>query len=165
MPAEKPTPITPEGKRAAERIRTIFYSIAAANLVLVAIVIWLGAARKAEPPDARARAVAEMEAVFGRALAAYNTADGEGFLACFSAKTGAATGAALFWTKIETEQRRYFGSISVNGLAAPPKADDGNAGTLVYGVTCERRLRLKLRAGFARESGEMKLIEWRIEQP
>ena len=42
MPAEKPTPITPEGKRAAERVRTIFYSIAAANLVIVAIVIWKG---------------------------------------------------------------------------------------------------------------------------
>ena len=40
MPAEKPTPITPEGKRAAERIRTIFYSIAAANIVLVAIIMW-----------------------------------------------------------------------------------------------------------------------------
>ncbi len=40
MPAEKPTPITPEGKRAAERVRLIFFSIAAANLVLFAIVIW-----------------------------------------------------------------------------------------------------------------------------
>ncbi len=40
MPAEKPTPITPEGKRAAERIRLIFFSIAAANIVLVAIVLW-----------------------------------------------------------------------------------------------------------------------------
>ena len=42
MPAEKPTPITPEGKRAAERVRTIFYSIAAANIVLVAIIMWRG---------------------------------------------------------------------------------------------------------------------------
>jgi len=40
MPAKKPPPISPEGRRAAERIRTIFYSIAAANLVLVAIVMW-----------------------------------------------------------------------------------------------------------------------------
>ena len=42
MPAEKPTPITPEGKRAAERVRTIFYSIAAANIVLVAIIMLRG---------------------------------------------------------------------------------------------------------------------------
>jgi len=40
MPAENPTPITPEGKRAAERVRTIFFAIAAANIVLVAIVMW-----------------------------------------------------------------------------------------------------------------------------
>ena len=40
MPEKKPTPFSPEGKRAAERIRTIFFSIAAANLVLVAIVMW-----------------------------------------------------------------------------------------------------------------------------
>ena len=40
MPAKKPAPISPEGRRAAERIRTIFYSIAAANIVLVAIIMW-----------------------------------------------------------------------------------------------------------------------------
>ncbi len=40
MPADKPEPITPEGKRAAERVRLIFYSIAAANIVLIAIVLW-----------------------------------------------------------------------------------------------------------------------------
>ena len=46
MPAKKPTPFSPEGRRAAERIRTIFYSIAAANIVLVAIVMWQRNARK-----------------------------------------------------------------------------------------------------------------------
>ncbi len=40
MPAKDPTPITPEGKRAAEKIRTLFFAIAAANLVLFAIVLW-----------------------------------------------------------------------------------------------------------------------------
>ena len=63
MPAEKPTPITPEGKRAAERIRTIFYSIAAANIVLVAIIMWTGKGRK-EPASAPAKpADAERSAV------------------------------------------------------------------------------------------------------
>ena len=54
MPAKKPTPFSPEGKRAAERIRTIFFSIAAANLVLVAIVMCqrhtADKKREAEPP-------------------------------------------------------------------------------------------------------------------
>ena len=46
MPDDEPPPITPEGKRAADRIRTIFFAIAAANIVLVAIVIWQRQAHK-----------------------------------------------------------------------------------------------------------------------
>ena len=46
MPAEKQTPITPEGRRAAERVRILFYSIAAANLVFIAVIMWLGRGRK-----------------------------------------------------------------------------------------------------------------------
>ena len=46
MPAEKQTPITPEGRRAAERVRMLFYSIAAANIVFIAIIMWLGRGRK-----------------------------------------------------------------------------------------------------------------------
>ena len=67
MPAEKRTPISPEGRRAAERIRTIFYSIAAANLVLVAIVLWHRRAHQ-EPvnPPAKPAAV-EMAADEGPA--------------------------------------------------------------------------------------------------
>ena len=45
MPAAKPTPITPEGRRAAERVRMLFYSIAAANIVFIAIIMWLGKGR------------------------------------------------------------------------------------------------------------------------
>ena len=58
MPDEKPPPITPEGKRAAERVRLIFFSIAAANLVLFAIVIWqrhnADKKRDVEPPGSAA---------------------------------------------------------------------------------------------------------------
>ena len=54
MPDVKRTPITPEGKRAAERVRLIFFSIAAANLVFFAIVMWqrhhADGKRDAEPP-------------------------------------------------------------------------------------------------------------------
>jgi hypothetical protein len=54
MPPEQPTPITPEGKRAAQRVRTIFYAIAAANIALAAIVMWqrnkADKKHEAEPP-------------------------------------------------------------------------------------------------------------------
>jgi len=52
MPAKKTAPISPEGKRAAERVRLIFFSIAAANLVLVAIMLWQRRGTdKAHPSD------------------------------------------------------------------------------------------------------------------
>ena len=47
MPGKDPTPITPEGKRAADQVRTLFFTIAAANLVLFAIVIWQQRSHKA----------------------------------------------------------------------------------------------------------------------
>ena len=66
MPAKKPTPFSPEGRRAAERIRTIFYAIAAANIVIAAIVMWQRQAHKdhAETP---AKPVTAEEAAAKRA--------------------------------------------------------------------------------------------------
>ena len=61
MPAENPMPITPEGKRAADRVRLIFYSIAAANIVLVAILMWQRQAHK-EPATVPAKPAAGEEA-------------------------------------------------------------------------------------------------------
>ena len=57
MPAKKTAPISSEGKRAAERVRLIFYSIAAANIVLIAIIMWAGKGRK-EPANAPAKSEA-----------------------------------------------------------------------------------------------------------
>ena len=59
MPSEKPAPISPEGKRAAERMRLIFYSIAAANIVLVAIVMWQRNAHKEPATDPAKSAATE----------------------------------------------------------------------------------------------------------
>ncbi len=52
MTQRNPPLLTPEGKRAAERVRLIFFSIAAANIVLVAIVMWSrhNAEKKRETP-------------------------------------------------------------------------------------------------------------------
>jgi cell division protein FtsN len=39
MSTDKPTPLTPEGRRAADRVRSIFFLIAAANIVIAIIVL------------------------------------------------------------------------------------------------------------------------------
>ena len=65
MPAKKATTFSPEGKRAAERIRTVFYAIAAANIVLVAIVMWQRNTRK-EPAAAPAKPATREEATVRR---------------------------------------------------------------------------------------------------
>jgi hypothetical protein len=165
MPAEKPAPITPEGKRAADRVRSIFFMIAAANLVLVAIVMLLNGGGRAGRPDADAKPVAEMQAAFSRALTAYNAADRDAFLTCFSAKTGAATDAEFFSTKIEGGCLRDFGKVTGNEFQSSRVEPDGTGGALVYHVTCEKRQGAQLMAEFVRESGAMKLIGWRIAQP
>ena len=61
MPAENPTPITPEGNTVVEAGRLIFYSIAAANIVLVAILMWQRQAHK-EHPEPPAKPVTTQEA-------------------------------------------------------------------------------------------------------
>jgi hypothetical protein len=165
MPEEKPASITPEGKRAADRVRSIFFMIAAANLVLVAIVMLLSGTGSPARNDAPDKTVAEMETVFSRALAAYNAADRQGFLACFSVKTGVAADAAFFPTKIEDGCLRDFGKVIGNEFLASKVAPGGSGGALVHGVTCEKRRSAQLTADFVRESGAMKLIGWRIEEP
>ena len=65
MPADNPTPITPEGKRAADRMRSIFFMIAAANIVLVVIVLWQRQAHK-DPADTPAKPATTEEAAANR---------------------------------------------------------------------------------------------------
>jgi hypothetical protein len=42
-------PITPEGRRAAEKVRMIFFMIAALNIVIIAILLWNQWTAKEEP--------------------------------------------------------------------------------------------------------------------
>lgn len=77
MTDEKPEPITPEGKRAADRIRTIFFSIAAANIVLVAIVIWQRQAHKS-PEDKPVKPAATEESAKERESGDRESTDSRG---------------------------------------------------------------------------------------
>lgn len=50
-------PITPEGRRAAEKFRTIFFLIAALNIVIIAILLWnQWTAKEEQPPPGEVEA-------------------------------------------------------------------------------------------------------------
>ena len=148
--------ISPEGKRAAERVRAIFFLIAAANIVIVAIVIWQRQISNDGPS-------AQMETCFATALAAYNAKDRPGFLACFSAKAEPRADEAFFSTKIEGEYHRDFGRVTAHQLNPAATTTDTAGGTLGYDIACEKQPRARLTAKFVREKDTAKLLAWRIE--
>src|SRR3954470_25001711 len=96
-----PEPKSPEAMRAAQKVRNIFYFIAAANLVIIAIVLWPHPKSKAAP-TAKAAAIEqnadaavaeaaknspamhEMERVNDKVIAAYNDHDAARFAEMFS---------------------------------------------------------------------------------
>lgn len=152
-PNDSPT-ITPEGRRAAERIRTIFFLIAAANIVVVAIIIWqrqiAGDALTAD----------DMDRVFAKALVAYNAQDRDGFLALFSVKARPRADAAFFDSVILGEYHRDFGAITASTLDSARTSGT----TRGYDVACEKHLREKLTVEFIREDDTAKLLRWRMER-
>lgn len=155
MPTNDPTPITPEGKRAGERIRSLFFTVAAANLVLVAIIIWQGSFAKHD--NARATEdVSVTEEILDRSIAAYNAADTRAFSALFV--TGATPDPAMH----HSEYLRDFGKILGKKLSPQPEAAASDGGAIVHGVTCEKDPHARLVTKFTREKDAQKLVEWRI---
>jgi len=155
MPNNSPA-ITPEGRRAAERVRTIFFLIAAANIVFVALIFWYRQIEVAQADSAR------REAVFTRALAAYNAQDRDGFLACFSTNAEPRADAAFFSAIIVGEYHRDFGKVTASKLKSAATSTDNEGGMRNYDITCEKRPRARLTTRFSVENGSARLIQWRM---
>ena len=158
MPTDAPTPITPEGKRAAERIRSLFFMVAAANLVLVAVVIWQGYFGKPDKSRPKEPASA-MEELTDRSITAYNAGDTHAFSALFT--TGAPPDPAMH----HAESLRDFGKILGKKFASQPEAAAGDSATLIHEVTCEKDPHARLVTKFTRVKDAMKLAEWSIKRP
>jgi hypothetical protein len=149
-----PPPITPEGRRAAERFRTIFFLIVAANIAIIAIIIW----QRQIAGDALTSE--EMDRVFAKALVAYNARDRDGFLAFFSTNAQPRADAAFFDSVILGEYHRDFGTVTSSTL--DPARSSGK--TRGYDVACEKHPHEKLTAEFIREDDTAKLLRWRMER-
>jgi hypothetical protein len=162
MPPEAPVPITPEGKRATEKVRTIFACIVAANLALIGIVIWHNYPGKGD--DARAKdAVSAMEKTIEQSVAAYNSGDARAFSALFATTAHSKEAGSNPALRLE-EYHREFGRVLAKKPVSKPEAQGGDRIALIVEISCEKVPAARLAAVVLREKGGMKLVEWRIEQ-
>jgi hypothetical protein len=169
-----PEPNSPEAKRVAQKVRNVFYMIAAANLVIIAIVMW---PRPKLPPRAKSTAenspassvpgqtvpLHELEAVHERLLDAYRGRDAAKFAELFSAAADPRVDEEYFRTVVIGRYREEFGDIRGKTLAIETKSDP-SGGVLVYEFTSQKGPRGKSHARFRREDGRMRILQWRLER-
>ena len=185
-----PEPNSREARRAAQKVRNVFFLIAAVNIVIVAIVVWphpkpeTPATRPPEslneapalknetaektdaaekPASPAASAMAEMEQVNERILAAYRERDAERFAQEFSPGAIPPANEDYFRKVIIGLYHEEFGDITGKKLTGETNADP-NYGMLVYEVSCTKRPRAKISTNFRREDGELKAVQWRMEK-
>lgn len=174
MPA--PEPNSREAERAAQKVRNVFYFIAAANIVIVAIVMWprkKGAPPAAAPAPAAVEAdtfkapqtpaMKEMEAISDRLIAAYTARDAERFAAEFSAKAVPKVDETYFRTVVIGLYHETFGDVVSKKLTGESNPD-ADRGMLVYEIACKKGNRAKISTNFLRESGQLKAVQWRMEK-
>lgn len=157
MPPTAPVPITPEGKRAADKIRNVFACIVAANIALVAIVMWQGFFENGGASSAK-DAVSVSEDLMERSIATYNAGDTRAFSALFTA--GTPSDPAMH----HAEYRRSFGKILGWKLISAPETVAGDGSRLVYEVTGEKEPHASLIVKITQGKDPAKLVEWKIER-
>ena len=174
-----PEPNSPEARRAAQKVRNVFYFIALANIVLIAVVMWprpkpplskpdkdikeASPAPEVVPAVENRQAMQEMEAVNERLLSAYRERDAERFAQEFSAQAIPPVNEDYFRKIVIGLYYEEFGDITGRKLTGETSADP-NYGMLVYEITCSKRIRAKISTNFRRENGALKVIQWRMEK-
>ena len=169
-----PPPNSPEAKLAAQKVRNVFYFIAAVNLVVVAVVMW---PRPKHPPRPEApapvaeeqfkapetSAMQEMERINDRLIAAYTSRDAERFAAEFSASAVPPVTEDYFRSVIIGLYHEEFGDVLSKKLTGETNPDS-DRGMLVYEISCKKGVRAKISANFRRESGQLRAVQWRMEK-
>lgn len=169
-----PEPNSPEALRAAQKVRNVFYMIAAANLVLIAIVMWprpkapsppQPAANAPVATDATADPVArEMDSVFERLLAGYHTRDAERFADVFSPAAVPRPDEDYFRTVIIGQYQEQFGDVLERRIVSEATSANPNGGMLVHELSTKKGVPAKSTTKFAREGHKLRVTEWRLEK-
>jgi hypothetical protein len=164
-----PKPNSPEALRAAQKVRNIFYMIAAANIVVIAIVLWprpplptRAEGGAAAAPERNSR-IGEMEAIHNRLLTAYHGRDAERFAEVFSSAADPAPNEEYFRKIVIGGYDEEFGAIQEKTLAAGTKAEPAG-GVLVYDFTSKKGVRGKSWTTFREEDGKLRVLQWRLEK-
>ena len=174
-----PEPNSPEARRAAQKVRNVFYFIAAANIVLIAIVMWprpkvptpipTDSVELADEPSEidiapeNRLAMQEMRLVNERIIAAYRERDAERFAQEFSSQAIPPVNEDYFRKVVIGLYHEEFGDITAKKLTGETSLDP-NHGMLVYEVTSAKRTRAKISTNFRRENGKLKAVQWRMEK-
>ncbi len=163
-----PEPNSPEALRAAQKVRNVFYMIAAANIVLIAIVMW----PRPEVPEAGKHpgavaetetVFAEMEATLARLIAGYNARDAERFAAEFAST--AKPDEEYFRTEIIEQYADKFGELTLPMRFASESEATQDGGILVTEYSTKKGGIVKGRAAFVREDGKMRVKAWVLNGP
>jgi len=168
-------PNTPEAKKLARKVSDLFLCIAAANIVLIAIVLWPRGGKSEQQTTTATQTQAQtdapspspthdMEAMLSSALADYNAKDETRFAAQFSKHAEPLMDAHAFKNLIVGVYHREFGDVLSKTLSHTESSADPDFGMLVYIVECQKRPKAKLSINFRRENGVMKIVQWRMEK-
>ena len=166
-------PNSPEAKKLARKVSDLFLCIAAANIVLIAIVLWprggkseqqTTTATQTQTDIAMPSATHDMETALASAIADYNAKDETRFAAHFSKKAEPPMDAHVFKNLIAGIYHHEFGDVLSKTLSTAESSADPDFGMLVYIVECKKRPKAKLSINFHRENRVMKIVQWRMEK-
>lgn len=161
---------SPEARRAASKVFNGFMVLAAANIILIAVVMWPRGEQPADdgqPPVTAQSAEAldgEMRRVFDAAIAAWEKGDAAAFYAQFAVRHVPADSAEIFKRVFAGVYAEEFGKIKVLKLNARESSADPDFGMLVFDAECEKQPKTKLSANFLRDNGQLKLAQIRLEK-
>jgi hypothetical protein len=170
-----PEPNSPEALRAAQKVRNVFYMIAAANVVIIAIVMW-PRPKLTHPPKPLAENVSaaaqpavdplaqEANALHDRLIAAYHSRDAERFAREFSSAATPPVDEEYFRAVIIGRYHEEFGELR-DGKAARETTIAPGGGVLARELISKKSGPVKSRATVRREDGQLRIVQWTLEKP
>jgi hypothetical protein len=108
-------------------------------------------------------ALAELEPVLNRALAAYNADDKNAFLAEFARAAPGIHGEGVYRRLFGSVYKSEFGKIERKRLKRKASVPDRDWGALTYDAAFEKHPKALLVANFIRENGAVKLMQIRFD--